>query len=145
MQYKQQFKIQMKEFNFPKGRVCVNDKKIGWMVKLPNDLPMSSILTENKDDYVTQIQQLYNKYISVNAPLQVNISYECRQAFDVQLSNINRLKNNDLMGIFDDILGDLFRILTSSFQRFMMDIDKYEENQKQDIISVMMETTNIRQ
>ena len=61
--------------------VFVNDKNIGWFMKLPNGLPQSSIIVNSKRNYIEQIDKIYEKYIANDALLQINISFEAREEF----------------------------------------------------------------
>ena len=158
IQYKKQF-IPNYEALF-KDNVRYQDDSVGWIIKLPNGLPSSSII-ENEDNYGNQIVQLYEKYISHEADLCVNISYDARKQFvsDMEMVTSYQMENEwtgtvkqsaeekedtemeikrKMIKIFDGALSDIDTNLASSFVRSQLygSIDT-----KQDIINVMIEQT----
>ena len=117
----------------------MEDDEIGWILKLPSNLPINSILIENKGDYAAQIRELNRKYIANNAKMQVNISYENRQIFNTQFQNLDSLKNEkELWSVFDCIIKNLSQNLVWNFNRFILNMYECDVNAKHDIISVMM-------
>ena len=59
----------------------INDENIGFMMKLPENLPNCSIIFNNENKPKKQIYELYKKYISQDASLCVNVSYISRAQF----------------------------------------------------------------
>ena len=89
MQYKQQFIPNMN--TLLKDRYKYEDDAVGWIIKLPNSLPSSSIV-EKQDNYEEQIVLLYNKYIKSDADLCINISYDARKQF---MSDMDEVTGNE--------------------------------------------------
>lgn len=153
MQFKQQFIPNLDKLL--KNKMQCDDQECGWIIRLPQSLPTSSIV-EKKENFEQQIVSLYNKYISDDADLCINISYEARQEFMIEMDNVitaSKEKESDLnsngnieatpkvqiVKIFDGALKDINTNLSCSFVRFQLygNIDATQ----QDIIDVMMEQT----
>ena len=159
IQYKKQFIPDYDVIFKKKSKAHFADNSVGWIIRLPTGLPSSSII-ERDNDYIAQIIALYDKYISNDADLCINISYDARQKFISEMNEIvaqknqtrenetenNTTESNDeynettskMLTIFDGALLDIDANLSSSFVRLQLygNIDA-----KQDIIDVMMEQT----
>ena len=163
MQFKQQFIPNLD--TLLKDRYKYEDDTVGWIIKLPNSLPSSSIV-EKQDNYEEQIILLYNKYIKSDADLSINISYDTRKNFMSDKSQVighgkNRYDNDGnglvqsngkehnekekyveirdkMLKIFDGALCDIDSNLAASFIRFKM-YGTLEVDVKQDIMDVMVE------
>ena len=75
-----------------------DDDKYGWLLKLPQGLPMSSIINQHDNEektesvynrYKRQIQALHRKYISYDSNLAINISGHSRDQFMNDLEMIS--------------------------------------------------------
>lgn len=139
LQYKHQFMDMIQNWEvILAGKNYVKDASVGWIIKLPANLPQSGIISENEKDYQEQVQMLYAKYIEYNAPSELNVSFENRELFMQKFEQLGTLPENELMLIFDPLLDSILKNLASSYKRFRMNIEEYEDHQKEDIISVMM-------
>lgn len=92
MQFKFQFvKEEDKVFDSAQNeieKVFIDNEKLGWLIKLPNGLPTSSIIQNSNGNYIEQINDIYEKYIASDALLSINISYESRAAFMSDMNDI---------------------------------------------------------
>lgn len=166
VQYKKQFISDYDKLFKGKKVVEFENNSIGWIIKLPPGLPCSTII-EKENDYKAQIISLYEKYISNDADLCINISYDARKQFvsdmneiietneqniEIQ-SNFNEQKESQqhvedknirtetelkMLKIFDNALLDIDSNLSSSFTR----LQAYGNiDIQQDIIEVIMQQT----
>jgi len=62
-------------------KVMIVNKEMGWFMKLPNGLPTSSIIRNSNRNYVEQINNIYEKYISTDGLLSINISHATRMKY----------------------------------------------------------------
>ena len=68
--------------------VWIDDNKFGWFMKLPNGLPQSSIIANSKGNYIEQINKIYDKYLSKDALLEINISFDAKHHFMTDYNQI---------------------------------------------------------
>lgn len=112
-----------------------NELDYGWYVKLPSGLPHSEILTNNENDYSSQISAIYEKYIAETSEMQINIAYDSREEF---LNNLQRLNGGDtlsemeLLKIFDKCLINIDENLKESYWRFRPIAGNYVANDDDD-------------
>lgn len=85
MQFKQQLISNLDELL--NDKMECDHEECGWIIRLPDFLPKSSII-QKEDNFEQQIVALYNKYISNEADLCINISYEARRIFVTDLEYI---------------------------------------------------------
>eukprot|EP00485_Elphidium_margaritaceum_P018264 CAMPEP_0202727342 /NCGR_PEP_ID=MMETSP1385-20130828/185072_1 /ASSEMBLY_ACC=CAM_ASM_000861 /TAXON_ID=933848 /ORGANISM="Elphidium margaritaceum" /LENGTH=334 /DNA_ID=CAMNT_0049393581 /DNA_START=810 /DNA_END=1814 /DNA_ORIENTATION=+ len=69
-------------------KVMVHDEEIGWLMKLPPGLPTSSIIASDLN-HDKQISKIYEKYISADALLAINIGFDARSEFMYAMHAIN--------------------------------------------------------
>eukprot|EP01083_Nonionella_stella_P232134 819191_1 len=102
---------------------------VGEYIKLPSDLPVSSIVDSSKD-LPKQILLFYNKYIIDFAELQLNISYEIRQKIESDISELNQTNvcnktdgetyEKSVLFIYDAAVLEVTKLLFNSFSRFKL-------------------------
>ena len=66
--------------------------RVGWFIKLPKSIPLSKIIVDSAGCYQKQVNALYAKYLdSGTAEFEINVAYEGRQKFMINLKIINEV------------------------------------------------------
>ena len=136
MQFKLWFEQKIVSNNtdkFQNNDKILTDEELGVMYKLPNSLPISSIITQEyndmKNDEFIRAQMLFNKYIKRDKALyEVNISdiqrtilenYFANNDADTYITDDNKWQNQiKLLQIYDEALKDIEWLLKDGFTRF---------------------------
>eukprot|EP01084_Bolivina_argentea_P258959 436779_1 len=91
-------------------------------IKLPLDIPKSSIVFDNELNDKAKAELLYNKYIKIGCEYEINISSKNRNALAEIFENSQYDKDNNKAFsdpfIFDRTCEDMVRLLSYSFSRF---------------------------
>ena len=78
------------------------------------------VTTKKKEDYINMIGLLYQKYISLSAEMQVNISYSTRSRLIhlIEKQDMNELSHQDIFELFDQSIKELLGLMSDSYTRF---------------------------
>ena len=81
----------------------------------PSRIHINAFLKECKQ----KAYELYKKYITKGATLQVNISYKSRKKLDIIMKkDMKGCDLNELLFIFDDVCNEIYSLMNDSYQRF---------------------------
>ena len=114
------------------------NKSLFERIKLPKQLPKSSIVYDGMDEHYTQnihenefinmmkikAYKLYKKYVAVGIQYQVNISYSTRKGIEKYVKNYDSFLLNDqislnqLLFLFEKVSEEIYNLMTDSFNRF---------------------------
>eukprot|EP01084_Bolivina_argentea_P006534 12396_1 len=91
---------------------------IRFKIAIPNEVPTSSVITDNDGDLAAQMACLYTKYVAVD---RLNISYEIHHALDEIFASGSVVKKDEevLFNAMDDCASEVLMLLQQSFGRFM--------------------------
>ena len=90
-------------------------------LSIPNDIPLSYIISENSENTGKQAMAIVEKYIGLSSDLMVNVSSDVRSGLLSFVEQIKMMKYDELneyYNVFDDALLEIFRLLQSVFIRF---------------------------
>ena len=103
-------------------KLCKSESEYGYLVMLPLDIPISSILQIKNNNLDAHFKLIYNKYICHNAPLMINISYLQKKQITENITNISKISDNiNKIKIYDAALKSIHQLLLQSFCRYKID------------------------
>eukprot|EP00485_Elphidium_margaritaceum_P016241 CAMPEP_0202734546 /NCGR_PEP_ID=MMETSP1385-20130828/188738_1 /ASSEMBLY_ACC=CAM_ASM_000861 /TAXON_ID=933848 /ORGANISM="Elphidium margaritaceum" /LENGTH=343 /DNA_ID=CAMNT_0049400913 /DNA_START=442 /DNA_END=1471 /DNA_ORIENTATION=+ len=110
------------------------------VLNLPEIIPRSIIVYDpEKDDGHYDIadiaKKLLLKYIKVDSPFEINISYKLKKKLINDLENIEGLNQKQLIHIFDECIHSLLLLLNDSLKRFMQ-TPKYKQIEKELLVQL---------
>ena len=79
MQFKKQFVDAQNWEIILAGKKYIKDASSGWIIKLPPNLPQSAIISENKQNYQVQVQQLYIFFVCIPTNSKLSFASRCAQ------------------------------------------------------------------
>ena len=87
-------------------------------IKLPKNIPQSSIVYNTNLSLFNKIKMLYNKYIKNGAEFELNLSVSIKRSLKYNLINIKNKSERKCSNIFNDIISECLDLLQESYQRF---------------------------
>ena len=89
-------------------------------IELPPDIPQSSIVFAPETCLKHKVVLLAEKFIAVDAELELNISAAAKQGVLGKLDRLRRLDVDEVLCIFDEVLREVYDLMNGSLARFRL-------------------------